>query len=366
MLTPIPAPKATAEGSGDDPPLMRNCSVARTLEILSDAWSFLVLREFYLGARRFDQVQAVLQIPRSTLSDRLSRLTDAAIVARVACSEGAARFEYRLTDKGLDLYLVMLALLRFGDDHLAGDHQPPLQLVHAGCGNACRPETICSACRNPIDPLGVTYRDGPGAGLSPVRPQPQRRRTSGTAAFERGRPSSVSRTLGILADRWSFLLLREAFFGVKRFDRLQAALGIAPNILADRLNRLVDRGILKRAKYQDHPERFEYKLSAIGRDLYFPLIQMLRWGDRWQSASPPLILTHRDCGSDFVPVLACDHCHEPLEPYGMRYRLAYEPPAGLRTAALLSGTHGLGEPTFSSGGACGAGRVAYPSEMEDL
>lgn len=316
-------------------PMVRNCSVDRTLTILSDAWSFLVLREVYLGARRFDQVQAVLHMPRSTLSDRLTQLVKAEVLSRIPLA-GSARFEYRLSERGMDLYLVMLTMLRFGDDWLAGNKPPPLRLVHATCGHECHPETICSACRNPVDALRVTYRDGPGAGVSHATAMPQRRRTGGVETFERGRPSSVSRTLGILADRWTFLVVREMFFGVRRFDVMQERLGIATNILTDRLNRLVSQDILKRIKYQDVPERYEYKLTEAGRDLYLPLIQMLRWGDKWLGYKKPLILHHLDCGKDFDPLVACDHCRQPLDPREMRYYLTYDKLRDDHPPALLS------------------------------
>lgn len=313
--------------------LVRNCSVARTIDILSDAWSFLVLREFYMGARRFDQIQGVLNCPRSTLSDRLGSLTAAGIITRVTAQAG--RSEYRLTERGLDLYLVMLALMRFGDDHLADESGPPLQLHHNRCGQSFRPETICSECRQPIAARDVRYRDGPGAGKSPLPDLPQRRRSSKAGAFERGRPSSVSRTVAILADRWSFLILRECFFGVKRYDQFQEALAIAPNILANRLKLLIATGILEKQPYQNNPPRYEYRLTSIGLDLYLPLIQMLRWGDRWMGDAPPLILTHRTCGRDFQPLLACDQCHEPIVPRDVRYRLSYHQPLAAPAARAM-------------------------------
>ena len=316
-------------------PMLRNCSVDGTLRILSDAWSFLVLREMYLGARRFEQIQGVLRIPRSTLSERLSQLVKAGVLRRVPYGESTSRFEYRLTKRGLDLYLVMLAMLRFGDDWLAGDAPPPLVLTHAVCGHECHPETICSHCRQPIRAHDVTYRDGPGAGFSPVPDLPQRRRSGGGVALERGRPSSVSRTLGILTDRWTFLVIREAFFGVRRFDMFQDNLGIAPNILTDRLNRLVNQGILRREKYKELPDRYEYRLTEAGRDLYMPLIQMLRWGDRWLAQAPPLLLHHTNCDHDFEPVIACDHCHQAIDPHDMRYRLTYRRAQSDRPPALL-------------------------------
>ena len=81
-------------------------------------------------------------------------------------------------------------------------------------------------------------------------------------------------------------MIREAFFGIRRFDDLQNTLGIAPNILTDRLDRLVAEGIFKRRKYQDLPERYEYPLTDKGKDLYGPLVAMLRWGNDWLARPP--------------------------------------------------------------------------------
>ena len=319
-------------------PEIRNCSVDRTLSILSDTWSFLVLREMYLGARRFDQIQGVLGLPRSTLSERLVRLTAGDVIDRRQYQDAPPRFEYRLTESGQDLYLVILSMLRFGDDWLAEGKKPPLELVHTPCGHACHPLSVCSSCRKPVRAVSVTYRDGPGAGTAPPPDRPRRRRFTGEDQYERGRPSSVSRTLQIIGDRWSFLVLREAFFGVKRFDLLQDQLGIAPNILADRLGRLVAQHILRRRKYHDQPERFDYHLTEMGRALYLPMIEMMRWGDLWVSKRQPLILTHRDCGDDFESLIVCDHCHARLRVQEMRYRVNYTPrySAARKTSALIT------------------------------
>ncbi len=313
----------------------RCCSVGRTVAILSDAWAFLVLREMFLGARRFEEIRSVLQLPRATLVQRLTRFTTGGLLRRVPYSSKPPRHEYRLTEMGTDLYLVMLSLLRFGDDWLSDGGAPPLQLVHATCGHECQPATVCSSCKGDIIAAKVDYRDGPGAGTELMASGRRSRRASGPPGLERSRPSSVSRALQVIGDRWSFLVIREAFFGVRRFDNIQTKLGIAPNILSDRLRRLVDSGILRQEKYQDLPERFAYRLTDCGRALYLPMIQMLAWGDRWLAdGKPPLILRHLECGHDFTPIVACNHCRMPLMAHAMRYRLNYVSPRPAAPAAL--------------------------------
>ena len=304
--------------------MIRNCSVERTLAIVSDTWTFLVLREFYMGAHRFDQIERVLGVPRSTLSNRLGLLVDNDVIARVPDPARGNRNDYRLTRRGRELYLVMLSLLRFGDRHLHGGAPVPLRLIHKPCGHEFQPDTACSACGENIVATEVSYRDGPGAGLSPAPAHAQRRRRGEPGSFERGRPSSVSRTLEIIADRWTFLILRELFLGSRRFDQFAEQLGVSSAVLAVRLNRLTTAGIIRRSKYQDLPERFEYRLTPVGRDLYLPMIQMLHWGDTWLGHPAPMILTHKLCGRDFHPRIVCSCCRTDIAANDVRYTLGYE------------------------------------------
>ncbi|OWW22851.1 winged helix-turn-helix transcriptional regulator [Noviherbaspirillum denitrificans] len=307
------------------PSLDRFCSVARTVEILSDAWSFLVLRECFFGARRFEQFQAVLRVPRNTLVKRLNKLTELGLLKKVSYSSGSSRFEYRFTDKGSDLYATMLSLLQFGDKWLHRDEALPLQLIHQQCGKPCSPIVVCSACNEEIDARDVQYRNGPGAGSAPRSvDRPRSRRASDPGVLERVRPCSVARALQIIGDRWTFLVIREMFFGVRRFDEFHANLGIASNILTDRLQRLTEHGIIEKRQYQARPERFEYRYTAKGRELYSSMIVMMRWGDKWLSKGrPPLIIRHRKCQHDFHAVVACSECRQELDVHEMRYELRY-------------------------------------------
>jgi DNA-binding HxlR family transcriptional regulator len=126
---------------------------------------------------------------------------------------------------------------------------------------------------------------------------------------------SVARTLEIIGERWTFLLLREAFMGVRRFEEFQRNTGVARNILSARLRRLVERGILQRRQYQDRPPRFEYRLTEEGLDLYPALVALMQWGDRYAAhpGGPPLALEHKGCGKDSTPHLVCSECGEPID-----------------------------------------------------
>lgn len=125
---------------------------------------------------------------------------------------------------------------------------------------------------------------------------------------------SIARSLSVVGDRWTLLMLRECFLGVRRFEDFQQRLGMARHRLADRLNRLVEHEVLKKVPYQDKPPRLEYRLTDKGRDLYPVLLSLVRWGDRWmdQGRGPPVIYRHNRCGHLATPVLACSECGEEL------------------------------------------------------
>jgi DNA-binding HxlR family transcriptional regulator len=135
-----------------------------------------------------------------------------------------------------------------------------------------------------------------------------------------GMNCSVAGALEILGEWWTMLIVRDAFMGVRRFEDFQRRLGIARNVLTTRLQKLVAAGILERRRYQERPERFEYRLTAKGIELYPILVSLMQWGDRWAPAEtkgPPVVLIHRECGHESRPHLVCDHCGAPADPRQM-------------------------------------------------
>jgi DNA-binding HxlR family transcriptional regulator len=116
-----------------------------------------------------------------------------------------------------------------------------------------------------------------------------------------GQNCSIASALEIVGERWTLLIVRDAFLGLRRFDEFQENLGIARNVLTDRLNRLVEEGILERVRYSERPERFEYQLTQKGRDLHLALTGLRQWGDKYISEKPPTLLRRK---SDKKPVVA--------------------------------------------------------------
>jgi DNA-binding HxlR family transcriptional regulator len=116
-----------------------------------------------------------------------------------------------------------------------------------------------------------------------------------------GQNCSIARTLEIVGERWTLLIIRDVFLGLRRFDQLQESLGVARNVLADRLNRLVEEGILERVQYSERPLRFEYRLTKKGRELNVALTALRQWGDAHLSERPPRLLRRK---ADRKPVVA--------------------------------------------------------------
>jgi DNA-binding HxlR family transcriptional regulator len=121
-------------------------------------------------------------------------------------------------------------------------------------------------------------------------------------AYE-GQNCSVASALEIVGERWTLLIVRDVFLGLRRFDQFQESLGIARNVLTDRLNWLVDEGILERLRYSERPERYEYRLTQKGRDLLLPLTALRQWGDKYLNEKPPTLLRRKSDGKPVVAAL---------------------------------------------------------------
>jgi DNA-binding HxlR family transcriptional regulator len=140
------------------------CSVARTVSVIGDRWTILILRDCFLRVRRFEDFQARLGITRHVLADRLRKLVRLGVLQRVRYQQKPQRYEYRLTPKGLDLQPVLLAIMHWGDAHMAGKRGRPVLLEHLDCGHVFDPIVACSQCGGSVNAKNVRVRPGPGAG----------------------------------------------------------------------------------------------------------------------------------------------------------------------------------------------------------
>ncbi len=141
----------------------QNCSIAGALEVIGERWSLLIVREVMLGVHRFDEIQGDLGIARNVLQTRLTRLVEQGVLERIPYRERPRRHEYRLTEKGLDLWPSMLALMRWGDRYTPPAGGAPVLLEHRGCGGEVDDHRTCVACGRRLTVRDVRALPGPGA-----------------------------------------------------------------------------------------------------------------------------------------------------------------------------------------------------------
>ena len=134
-------------------------------------------------------------------------------------------------------------------------------------------------------------------------------------------PCSVARAAGGFGDSWSLLILRDAMYGLTRYDEFQRSLHIARNTLSDRLGKLVDAGVMTKRFYQDNPPRYEYLLTEMGRDFFPVLAAMLSWGDKWLDGGggAPVTLCHHGDGHGIVSRVICEQCGDPVGHEDIRF-----------------------------------------------
>jgi DNA-binding HxlR family transcriptional regulator len=143
------------------------CSIARTVAIIGERWTPLILRDLALGITRFDAIQRNLGISRKVLAQRLAALLEHEVIARTPYQDKPARYDYTLTEKGTDLALVLLAMQSWGDRWVFGETGPPMLFRHEPCGAVTSPVPSCSGCGEPLRPAEVTPLLGPGANPGP-------------------------------------------------------------------------------------------------------------------------------------------------------------------------------------------------------
>jgi DNA-binding HxlR family transcriptional regulator len=133
---------------------------------------------------------------------------------------------------------------------------------------------------------------------------------------------SIAGALAVIGERWTLLVLREALLGRRRFQEIRRNTGIATNILADRLQTLVEHGVLERVRYSEQPESYEYVPTEKARDAAPVLVALMQWGDRHAApaAGPPRVYVHTACEHDAEPRLHCSHCGQPIESHELRVR----------------------------------------------
>jgi len=307
--------------------LILNSPVARSLAVIGDRWAFLILRDVFLGIRRFEALRTRSGAARGTLTARLKSLVENEILYRKPYQESPTRYEYRLTERGVDLYPMVMAVWDW-ETRWSQENEIPPALTHIPCDHDFRPLFRCADCHELIRLREVSFKPGdPGSEAESIPARFQRRTRTPTAS-EEGVDRRFFHVLDVIGDRWSGLVVAAMYFGLNRYDEIASALDIATNVLSDRLKLLVANGILQKVPYQRRPVRHQYRLTEKGAALYNVTLQMHEWACRWllEENQEPVILFHRLCGAQLHSEMVCSHCEAELHGSEVAFERDFELP----------------------------------------
>lgn len=303
---------------------------ARAIETLGDAWVLRLLRTSFRGARRFSEFMHALDISRAVLTERLERMVLAGVMVKL--SAPGSHPEYHLTERGLDIWRVLMAMWQWEkhwgtgvEPHAHHSDRPRSELVHLDCGHTIDPMCACAHCRQAISPFDTYASMRPGAdrlvehidGLGEGAPSgvPRKRfRQSHSDARER-----LPTLMRLYGDRWNAAIMAAALTGQTTFSEFVAATGIWPGPLSARLEELQSLNMLKPRQYAG--SRQEYRMTRASLATYPITLELLRWGDQWLWQNQgPLIVMHRSCEHPLQTSWLCSSCGEPLERTRVRFQ----------------------------------------------
>ena len=290
--------------------------LGQALVLLGDMWTVRLVRGIFAGQRRFQDLRDSLSISDPVLSRRLRGLVDDGILRTRAYQSNPPRHEYLLTDAGIDLWRVMIALWAWDRTWAGANHENAgLRLRHFVCGHATRPVFGCGHC----GAIGLTARDVKGSVDDRLLLDVVSRRSRRSPAM--GNPIDAS---GVLGDRWSTMILSDALMGSRRFSEFQSHLQISPVTLTDRLELFVATGMLSRESVTAGGKRQEYRLTPKGIDFFSVTATINSWAGRWlaDDGQSGLSLLHRACGAELEPRYTCNTCNGALA----RRDIAFEGP----------------------------------------
>jgi DNA-binding HxlR family transcriptional regulator len=293
-------------------PLLPSSPIARALAVVGDRWSVLILREMFLGRSRFGELVEATGASRATLSKRLRTLVAKGLLRKHPYQQRPLRVEYRLTAKGAALYDFALAAwlweYRFAR---RDDRGVPARLQHRPCASRFLPVPACTRCGGEIRLGELRYREGRGRGNATLNAGARRRSSAPARGDEAG---MMLHFVDVVADPWTPLVLAAAFMGRRRFDDIRREIGIATNILSNRLRQLVEAGVLRQQPGEE-TVRLEYVLTAKGAALVVAAVALHQWALAWLPGGkvPSLELMHACSPRPLSMRMECSHCHQPLQ-----------------------------------------------------
>ena len=298
--------------------MIQNNPVSHAIDLVGEAWTMLILREAFRGARQFEDWLSRLTIARSVLARRLKTLTEAGLLEPRLYQTRPERHEYLLTQMGRDLFGVAVMLTLWEQDWSPrAEAARAVRFVRRSDGGEVRPIMSGSDPRRALSPYDVTPAPGPNPEFAPRLKAIRRRRVQ---PAQRGVSGPIELGVELFGDYWTNLVLAAAFYRIRRFDDFLSHLDISTSVLADRLNAMVGHGILEKRRYRSRPERFEYVLTERGLALYPVVLAFFAWGRRWlcPHAAAAVVLADRETGEEVLPRLTDALTGEAIDPRNVR------------------------------------------------
>jgi DNA-binding HxlR family transcriptional regulator len=314
-------------------------AVRQAAQVLCDRATLLVMLQAHTGASRYAEFSDRTGLASRLVSSRLAQLTEDGLLVRIPYSIRPLRHAYHLTHMGTALFdvLALLATWEQAWPHPDG-RSTCVHIEHMGCTAAtARTSTTptptvttvqlhCAACNAAINPRDIALRVNAKAMTAMPTKSISTRRTSqeNAGATSSGAAQPLPQGLAVLGDKWSIEVLVCAFFGVHQFGDFGARIGIATNILTDRLVRLVELGLLKRTAEGDTYRKGLYLLTSKGRHFYGVLVAIQSWADEWidHRVRSPVRLQHVLCKKTLSTALQCINCTQPLTHATAKLRLS--------------------------------------------
>ncbi|EME52777.1 winged helix-turn-helix transcriptional regulator [Amycolatopsis decaplanina] len=299
----------------------------RALELLGDQWTLLILQSLFLRFRRYEELRLRLGISPTALSGRLREMVEAGVLVRTPYRDARrTRHEYRLTERGLELWPLLISIWAWEREWVEGRRAVLPTLIHLDCELATSAPLGCASCERRVDARDVHARRLDDTGVVEATASKRFRRKDAESLA--GDPLMFfPDTMELLGDRWSTGLVVSALLGAQHFSEFERELGIGPSVLSGRLSKLVDAGVLRTGTAKTRTDAHDYRLTAKGLAFFPALAFIAEWSRGFEAPGqePDITLEHVDCGNRLKPILLCDHCWRPL----LRNRVRFGGPVRL-------------------------------------
>jgi DNA-binding HxlR family transcriptional regulator len=314
-------------------------SIGHAIRLLGDRWTLLILRDaFLLRTRRFRVWSESLGISDPVLSRRLRDLVEGGVLRRVPYSIAPERHEYLLTEAGLELWSLLVAIWAWERRWVEGKAEILPDLVHHRCGERAHPLLACADCGAVVGARDTAAARSPGA--VPERNAPPRFRRRSARGEDPTDPALLfPETMALLGDRWTTMMLAASFLRTRRFGDFQRELGVPPTLLARRLRDMVGLQVLRRVPSAARSDQHEYLLTEKGLAFFPVMVVFWSWANRWMETpeGSPVRITHPACGAALEPLLLCDRCGEVLRRREVHFASAGEATRLERADGVSSG-----------------------------